>query len=267
MATSSMMLSRAPAATPAATRAARSQATQGLFRRWRQEGDARARDEIFRRHLPIARRLAGRYWNALEPFDDLYQVASIGLLGAMDRFDPERGVGFPAFAVPTILGELKRYFRDTGWSAHVPRRAQELARRVELASRDLSAQSHRPARVFEIAEYLEISTEDVVAGLYAGAAHHSVSLDTPVPGRTAEDAGSLGDSLGADDDRLALIDTTSALAAAVRQLSVQERRALRLRVQYELKQSEIAAQLGCSQMQVSRLLRSAAAKLHAATRP
>ncbi|HZE06975.1 MAG TPA: sigma-70 family RNA polymerase sigma factor [Solirubrobacteraceae bacterium] len=259
MSTSSTALSRAH--TLPEDRAAEARVTDRLFRRWREEGDLRARDEIFERHLPIARRLAGRYWNAFEPFEDLFQVASLGLFAAIERFDPDRGVAFPVFAIPTVLGELKRYFRDTGWSAHVPRRAQELARLVEKASRELTANSRRAPRVSELAEYLEISTEDVLTGLHAATAHHSVSLDAPVTTSSAEEVSSLGESLGCEDERFALVETATALSSAARSLSLAERRALALRLEADLKQSEIAELLGCSQMQVSRLLRSGAEKL------
>lgn len=241
-------------------RDAEAREVQRLFRRWRVQGDRRARDEIFERHLPLARRLAGRYWSAFEPFDDLFQVASLGLLAAIERFDPDRGVAFPTFAIPTMLGELKRYFRNTGWSTHVPRRAQELALRVEAASRQLASVSRRSPRVEELAQYLELSTEDVLIGLTAAAAHHSVSLDAPLAD-AVEEGLSLGESLGTDDDGYSRVDLTTSLAAAARHLSLSERRALGLRVDDDLKQSEIAQRLGCSQMQVSRLLRSAADKL------
>ncbi len=112
--------------------------TGRLFARLRTGSDPRAREELVRRYMPLARKLASRYMNPYEPFDDLLQVASLGLIGAIDRFDAERGVGFPSFAIPTILGELKRYFRSTGWSAHVPRGAQELAMRVDRGSRQHS---------------------------------------------------------------------------------------------------------------------------------
>lgn len=244
-------------------RAAEARVTDRLFRRWREDGDLRARDELFERYLPIARRLAGRYWNAIEPFEDLFQVASLGLFAAIERFDPDRGVAFPVFAIPTVLGELKRYFRDTGWSAHVPRHAQELARLVERASRELTVHSRRPPRVSELAEYLEISTEDVLTGLHAAAAHHSVSLDAPLTTDSAEEVSSLGESMGREDERFAFVETAAVLSSSARRLSVAERRALALRLEKDLKQSEIAELLGCSQMQVSRLLRSGAEKLRA----
>jgi RNA polymerase sigma-B factor len=238
-----------------------------LALRWREQGDVHAREELITRFMPLARKLASRYANPYEPLEDLVQVASVGLLGAVDRFDPRRGIGFPAFAVPTILGELKRYFRNTGWSVHVPRGAQELALRVDRASRQLTAQTGRPPRVEELAQFLELNAEDVIAGLDAGSAHYSVSLDAPVNGADADEPESLGESLGGDDERLGLVETTASLATAIAQLPHLERLALSLRLNADMKQTEIAEQLGCSQMQVSRLLRRAASRLRELTDP
>lgn len=235
--------------------------------RWREHGDWHARDALFTRYQPLARRLAARYINPHEPIEDLVQVASIGLLGAIDRFDPERGVRFTAFAIPTILGELKRYFRNTGWSAHVPRGAQELALRVDAAAREIATRTGRQPRVQEIAQYLEISHEDVVAGLDAGTAHYSVSLDAPISNADGEEPDSLGERIGGVDQRYGVIETSLALQAAIARLPYLERQALSLRLQRNLKQTQIAQELGCSQMQVSRLLRRAAIKLRELTDP
>lgn len=252
---------------PRAVAPAHSIDTNILAYRWRERGDRAARDELFNRFLPLARKLAGRYTNPHEPLEDLVQVASVGLLGAIDRFDPRRGVRFPAFAIPTILGELKRYFRNTGWSAHVPRGAQEMALRVDRAARQITAQTGRHPRVEELAEYLEVRSEDVLAGLDAGTAHYSVSLDAPVSNADGDEPDALGDSIGHEDDSYALVETTIALSAAVARLPYLERRALALRLDCDMKQTEIARELNCSQMQVSRLLRRAAAKLREMTDP
>ncbi len=147
--------------------------SQALFNRWKQHGDLRARDQILERYLPLARRLAWRYQSgSIEPFEDLVQVACLGLLLAMDRFDPYRGVPFASFAVPTVLGELRRHFRDTGWSAHVPRPAQELALEVGNARLDISSRAGRSPTVTDLAQYLEITAENVVIGLQAAAARY-----------------------------------------------------------------------------------------------
>jgi RNA polymerase sigma-B factor len=139
-----------------------------LIAAWQEDGDAEARQAVFDQFLPLARRLARRYRTPHEPFEDLVQVASVGLLGAIDRFDRSRGIEFASFAIPTILGELKKYFRSTGWAVHVPRGQQEIALRIERAIREIVARSGLHPRVGELAEYLEVSTEEIVAGLDAG---------------------------------------------------------------------------------------------------
>jgi RNA polymerase sigma-B factor len=241
--------------------------TETLMARWQDHEDREAREELFQRFLPLARKLAARYANPHEPIEDLVQVASLGLLGAIDRFDPDRGVRFPAFAIPTILGELKRYFRNTGWSVHVPRGAQEMALRVDRAIRQIEAQSGRQPSVGELAEYLELSQEDILTGLDAGTAHYSVSLDAPVSLAGEEEPDTLGDSLGDVDESYGLLETRISLATAMGRLPHLERHALVLRLEKNLKQTEIARELGCSQMQVSRLLRRAAARLRDITDP
>ncbi len=253
---------------PSATRADDADIqTNVLVERWHEARDAEARDELFERYLPLARRLAARYSNPHEPLEDLVQVASVGLLGAIDRFDPARGVHFPAFAIPTILGELKRYFRNTGWSAHVPRGAQEMALRVERAIRQMTATTGRHPRVEEVAEYLEVSHEDVLTGLDAGTAHYAVSLDAPLSSAEDEEPDTLGASLGDVDESYGLIEAKMSLTDAVDRLPHLERKALVLRLERDLKQTEIAQALGCSQMQVSRLLRRAASRLREMTDP
>lgn len=235
--------------------------SQALFNRWKQHGDLRARDQILERYLPLARRLAWRYQSSsIEPFEDLVQVACLGLLLAMDRFDPYRGVPFASFAVPTVLGELRRHFRDTGWSAHVPRPAQELALEVGNARLDISSRAGRSPTVTDLAQYLEITAENVVIGLQAAAARYGVSLDAPLDDR-GQGAAPLGESIGHEDERYGLVETTASLRVAMSRLTVTERHALGLRIVDGLKQEEIGQRLGCSQMQASRLLRAAADKL------
>src|SRR5436190_669977 len=151
-----------------------------LFRRWQRRRDISAREELVRRHLSLARRIARRYAHTREPLDDLFQVASLGLLKAIDRFDPDRGLVFSSFAVPTILGELKRHFRDRGWAVHVPRGLQELALKVQDADIKLSSRAQRSPTVAEIAQYLEMDTEQVLEALEVLATHHAASLDAPV---------------------------------------------------------------------------------------
>jgi RNA polymerase sigma-B factor len=227
-----------------------------LFERWQRQGDQRAREELVHRYMPLARRLARRYLGAREPFDDLAQVASVGLVKAIDRFDASRGNAFTSFAVPTILGELKRYFRDLGWAVHVPRGAQERALKVEEAQRTLTTRTGRSPTVSEIATYMELSVEEVLDGLEASEAHHSVSLDTPREDGDAE-AGTIADVLGSEDRRFEFIDAGATIATAATHLTDQERRILALRFIEDRTQTEIAAVEGVSQMQVSRLLRRA----------
>jgi RNA polymerase sigma-B factor len=231
-----------------------------LFARWQEHGDRRAREELVERYLPLARKLARRYQGAREPFDDLLQVASLGLVKAVDRFDYKRGTAFSSFAVPTILGELKRYFRDLGWSVHVPRGAQERALKVEDAQRKLTAKTGRPPTVTQLAEYIELSTEDVLDSLEAAAAHHSVSLETPREDRDGE-AGTLADLFGKEDPRFESVDANATIGAAAKHLPERERRVLALRFLEDRTQTEIAEIVGVSQMQVSRILRRSVARL------
>jgi RNA polymerase sigma-B factor len=235
-----------------------------LFVRWQKRGDQRAREELVERFLPLARKLARRYAGPREPFEDLMQVASLGLVKAVDRFDTGRGTAFSSFAVPTILGELKRYFRDLGWSVHVPRGAQELALKVEEAQQQLTTKTGRPPSVQDLAVYLEMSIEDVLEALETASAHHSTSLDAPREDGE-EESGSLADAFGEEDERYELVDASVTIATAARQLSARERRVLVLRFVEDLTQTQIADQIGVSQMQVSRILRRALSRLRELT--
>jgi RNA polymerase sigma-B factor len=236
-----------------------------LIAAWQTDGDADAHEAVFVEFFPLAKRLAHRYRTPQEPFEDLIQVACVGLLGAIDRCDPSRGTSFGSFAIPTILGELKKYFRNAGWAVHVPRGQQEMARQVERAAREMVARSGRRPGVREIAEYMEISPEHVLAGLDAGSAHYAVSLDAPLMLEEPDGADRLIDMMGREDDGYALTEATASLASAMARLPHFERRALSLRHERGLSQSEIAEELGCSQMQVSRLLRRAVIRLREMT--
>jgi RNA polymerase sigma-B factor len=238
--------------------------SEDLFIRWQKHHDQRARDELVDRFLPLARKLARRYAGAREPFDDLVQVASLGLVKAVDRFDTSRGTAFSSFAVPTILGELKRYFRDLGWSVHVPRGAQELALKVEDAQQKLTTKTGRPPTVDQLAQYLELSLEEVLDALETAGAHHSASLDAPRDDVDGE-AGTLADSFGEEDERYELVDASVTIAAAASELSARERRVLVLRFVDDLTQTQIADEIGVSQMQVSRILRRALGRLRELT--
>ena len=233
-----------------------------LFRRYRAESDQAAREELVRRHLPLARSLARRYARSSEPYEDLVQVASLALLKAIERFDPERGIDFRAFAIPTILGELKRYFRDAAWSVHVPRSVQERALLVEGASERLTNDRGRPPTIKEVATHLCLSSEEVLDGVKAAQAYDTLSLDESPGASTPEgDEPTLGDTLGAEDDRYELIESDLAVAGALHVLPQRERGILYLRFVKEMTQTEIAERLGVSQMQVSRLLHRSLAQL------
>ncbi len=235
-----------------------------LFKRWKQVGDRCARDELIERFLPLARKLARRYTPSSEPYDDLVQVASLGLVKAVERFDPDRGFAFTSFAVPTILGELKRYFRDTGWALHVDRGAQERARKVIDAGQQLSARTGRPPTVGELAQYLEMSEEEVLDGLQTAEAYDAMSLDAPLQG-DEDEASSRMDSIGSDDDHFELVDEQTTIFAAAKHLPQRERQILFLRFGEDLTQTEIAERVGVSQMQVSRLLRRSLQRLRELT--
>ncbi len=231
-----------------------------LFNRWRRYADRGARDELIERFLPLARKLARRYIPSSEPYEDLVQVASLGLVKAVERFDPDRGFAFTSFAVPTIVGELKRYFRDAGWALHVDRGAQERARKVIDAQQKMSARTGRPPTVGELCQYLEMSEEEVLDGLQTAEAYDAVSLDAPMQS-DAEGSTSRLEAIGNDDDRLELVNVHATIFAAAKHLPQRERQILFLRFGEDLTQTEIAARVGVSQMQVSRLLRKSLQRL------
>ena len=251
--------------TPAAFSSASATAADSaaLLTQWRRYRDRRARDELIERFLPLAHKLARRYIRSGEPYEDLVQVASLGLVKAVERFDPDLGFAFTSLAVPTILGELKRYFRDSSWALHVERGAQERARQVTRAQQAITARTGRSPTISGLSQYLELSEEDVLEGLQAAEAFDAISLDAPV----ADDdpAASRLDSLGAYDDQLELIDESATVFAAARHLPERERRVLFLRFGEDLPQSEIARRMGVSQMQVSRLLRRSLERLRQLT--
>jgi RNA polymerase sigma-B factor len=236
-----------------------------LFQRWQRNQDQAARDELIERFLPLARKLARRYTPSSEPYEDLVQVASLGLVKAVERFDPDRGFAFTSFAVPTIVGELKRYFRDSGWALHVDRGAQERARKVTDAQGKLTTTAGRPPTVAELAQYLELSEEEVLDGLQTAEAYDAISLDAPLQGGDEDGAVSRLESMGNDDGRLGLVDDQATIFAAAKHLPQREREILFLRFGEDLTQSEIADRVGVSQMQVSRLLRKSLQSLRELT--
>lgn len=252
--------SRAPAAQPGGARSLLQRMETEELCRLRGEHRQAVDEELLRRLLPLARKLAARYRGVNEPLDDLVQVASLGLLRAIERFDPERGTSLVSFAIPTILGELKRHFRDTGWAVHVPRGAQEAALRVERAVAELTDRLGRSPQVDELAAHMRLDAEGVLDALEVRNAHFGTSLDAPV-GQGDDEPVALGATLGHDDDGYGLVDTMMDLHEGIRRLPFQERTALELRYGQDLKQREIAERMACSQMQVSRLLSRAAKRL------
>lgn len=228
--------------------------TRALFLAWQRDGDEFAREQLVERYMPLARCLARRYTRSSEPFDDLLQVACVGLLHALDRYDVDRGRQFVTFATPTILGEMRRYFRDSGWALHVPRAAKERALVVRDAATSLRALHGRSPTASQLAEYLELDVELVLDAMAAIEAYETCSLDAPRPGEDGT-GGTYADTLGEEDQRFELIECDATLCAALAKLDPRDRQVLRMRYVEELTQSQIADRIGISQMQVSRLLR------------
>jgi RNA polymerase sigma-B factor len=223
-----------------------------LFRRYRETGDRQAREALIAHYLPLARSVAARYRINADQFDDLIQVASLALIKAVDGFDPNRGLAFSSYAVPTVVGELKRHFRDTGWSLHVPRALQERSLAVERTERQLSAKLGRAPTVDELGAACKLTTEEVLDALEVRSAHGTESIDG-TRGNPRDTP--LSESLGGEDDQLELVAERDALARPLRELSDRDREILTLRFAADMTQTEIAARVGVSQMQVSRILR------------
>lgn len=232
---------------------------QTLFARCR-AGDGAARETLVTRYMPLARKVARRYWNSSLSSEDLTQVANLALVKAVDRFDPDRGRPFEAFAIPTILGELRRYFRDSSWAVHVARSGQERSKAVQDAVELLSRRHGRSPSVQQLALYLELSEEDVLEGLQVARAYTAASLDAPVQ-NGQDDETTLVSTFGEYDDGYEQVETAMLIEGALASLTDREQRLLRLRFIDELTQAQIGTRLGVSQMQVSRLLRAALAKL------
>ena len=225
-------------------------ATRTLLRRWHEDGDRAARTELAERMLPLARSLARRYAGKGEPLDDLEQVASVGLLKAIDRFDLSRDVRFATFAVPTIAGEIKRHFRDRGWMLRVPREVQELSARVVRCRDSMTRELGRSPTVSQVAQTLHASVEDVLEALRAAEAYRTRSLDEPL----VDGTGAL-DAIGGDDEGYELAEHRVLLRLGLDELGAREREIVRLRYYEGLTQREIARAVGISQMHVSRLIR------------
>jgi RNA polymerase sigma-B factor len=220
---------------------------------------ARLREQLINGYLPVAEHIARRFAGRGEPLDDLMQVATVGLINAVDRFEPDRGSDFFSFAVPTITGEVRRYFRDHGWSTRVPRRLKDLHIAIRSTLADLSQQLGRAPRPSEIADRLGLPVSEVIEGLQAGEAYRSSSLDEMLG--SGEGKATLGEFIGGLDGELALIDDREALRPLLAQLPPRERTIIALRFFRQLTQTQIAEQVGISQMHVSRVLRQTLAYL------
>jgi len=227
-----------------------------LFERYRQ-GDEGAQEQLVERFLPLARHLARRYLSGPER-EDVEQVAALGLLKAIERFDPQRGLAFTSFAVPTILGEVKRYFRDLGWTVRVPRSIQELVPKVEKATEALTGKLGHTPTAEEVAAYCGVSVEDVLEARGSATAHRADSLDRPV---AEEGEASRGDLMGDVDPGFAHVEQAVDVQRLLTALPEREQRIVRLRFEQDLTQREIAEHVGLSQMHVSRLLRDALTQL------
>ena len=227
-----------------------------------QGGDLRAREELVRRFLPVTRRLAGRYRHTGESQDDLEQVAALGLIKAIDRYDPDVGA-FVRYAIPNMMGELKRHFRDKGWGMRVPRSMQERSLAVSNAIEELSGELGRSPAPRDVAEHTGLALEEVLEALETTAAYAPAPLDAPYHGDQDGDR-TLGDSLGAEDPGYGLVELSQAVSPAFRALPAREQAILKLRFIDDLTQQEIADQVGISQMHVSRLLSRSLDRLAAA---
>jgi RNA polymerase sigma-B factor len=228
------------------------------FREFAASREPALRDELIEAHLGLAEYLARRFSNRGEPLDDLVQVASVGLLKAVDRFDPTRGVEFSTYATHTVVGELKRHFRDKGWAVRAPRRMQELYLRLGKVISTLSQDLGRSPTIPELAAEAQVSEEEVLEAMEAGQAYRFASLDAPAPG---DEGDSMGASMGSEDPELAGAERRATLSPLLAHLPPREQTILHMRFFEGLTQSEIAARLGISQMHVSRLLGRSLAQL------
>lgn len=229
-----------------------------LLEAYRLHGDSAARDRLVEEMMPLVHSLARRYAGRGEPYDDLVQVGAIGLIKAIDRFELERGVELSTYAVPTIVGEIRRHFRDRSWSVHVPRRMKELSLRVSRLVEELSSELGRAPTVTEIALAAEVEEEDVIEALETARAHTTTSLSTPTsPGGEL----TLIDMLGEEEAGYEALERGSVVRTGLEALTEREQRIVVLRFVKGLTQSAIAAEMGLSQMHVSRLLRGALAAM------
>jgi RNA polymerase sigma-B factor len=234
-----------------------------LFERYRRDGDMQARAQLVERFMPLARQLARRYERASEPLDDLLQVAAMGLIKAIDRFDSDRQVAFSSYAVPTILGEIKRYFRDRTWAVRVPRDLQELALRVDRAVGALPEELGRQPSVADIGAAVGAGEEDVLEALQAGGAYRAVSFEAP-RGSGEEEGATLADAIGVEEAGFDRAEERATLSTLLATITPREREVLRMRFEEDMTQAEIGEVIGVSQMHVSRVIRQALTRLRCA---
>ena len=230
-----------------------------LLKRYHEQGDLQAREQLIEQYMSLVRSLARRYSYRGEQLEDLVQIGAIGLIKAIDRFDIERGVELTTYATPNIIGEIKRHFRDKGWAVRVPRRLQELKLALTKAISDLAQREGRAPTVAELAAHLQMSEEEVLEGLESANAYSTVSLDAPDSGD--DDAPAVAESLGILDEALEGVEYRESLKPLLEQLPSREKRILLLRFFGNMTQSQIASELGISQMHVSRLLARTLAQL------
>jgi RNA polymerase sigma-B factor len=235
---------------------------EALFRRFSETRSPAAREQIIERFMPLARSLASRYRRHAEPFEDLLQVANLGLVKAVDGFDISRGKPFASYAVPTILGEIRRHFRDHVWNLRLPRGLQELVLKIDNAIEELTVDLGTFPTVAQIAERLGVSQEEVLEGLEAASARHTDSLDRPLA--TDEESLTVVESLGRDDSAFDSVEAGASVGSA--DISERELEILRMRFVDGMNQKEIAKVYGCSQMQISRISRASIWKLLCAVR-
>jgi len=224
---------------------------------------SRARDELVTIHLPLVEHLARRFRDRGEPHDDLVQVGTIGLIKAVDRFDQDRGVEFSTYATPTIVGEIKRHFRDRGWSIRVPRRLQELRQQIGQATAELSQQSGRSPTVAELAKALDLSEEEILEGIESAQAYSTLSIDSAGGGDDDSEPSSLTETLGSEDEALEGVEYRESLKPLLAALTERERQIIMMRFFKNMTQAQIAEEVGVSQMHVSRLLTRALLELRA----
>ena len=229
--------------------------TRKLFAQYKETNDPEVRDQLIMSHLNLVRFLASKFKNRGEPLDDLIQVGTIGLIKAIDRFEPERGLEFTTYATPTIMGEIKRHFRDKGWSVRVPRRLQELSAKINQVTDDLTKELQRSPSIEEIAQRLETTVEEVLEAMESSSAYSSVPLEGGSSGADGDETPSIIDQYVTEDEDLAGSDDRIVLEEAIRDFSPREQEIIRMRFVEGLTQVEIAEKLNISQVQVSRLLR------------